>query len=419
MRYKELTKEDKETFLKIYNQDKTKKKIVKELISEFDISERSVYYFHEKITEEIYSNDDTVDINDLETNEIGDLVIKEKSLYTEEDIEHILKENKKMRKSLTIQRDNNNLYRKEVRVDARVENMYNVLDDIVRSYKPPVHNISVRKRAHNTDSNIKPFIMLSDVHYNEVTQGKYIENINEFNNEICLKGIEKVFYEASKIEGEVLRVYLLGDIISGIIHDLDFKGQVPVTQSIIELASYLSNIINEYSRQYKHIKINMLNGNHSRLSGKPTLSLKAFDFEHLLFELIKNSIKADNVTTYYSLSGHLVDNVGTEDKPVYNLCFHGDNKSFNPTTDGTVLKQLNIGDELFNVKIHHTMSGHTHKPVFAPNFRGGVCMVNGCVSGSSEYGVNANFLPLHPYQWIGAFSEDGKELSEMKCVKIR
>ena len=340
----------------------------------------------------------------------------------EKDVEILSEKNRKLYHSLTLIRDENTALRKESRQEVRQENLYDsliegVMNGISTINLPTNPFILVDRSILNTKE-AQPFVLLSDLHYNEVIEGKYIEDYNEFNNQICLDGIDKLLTKVQKYEGDTLRLYLAGDLVSGVIHFLDLKGQIPVTSSIIELAYFLADRINKLATQYRHIKVMMVNGNHSRLGLKPTLDLKAFDFEHLLYELMKVQITQKNVNLEYSYSTYLIDNIGTEDSPKYVGLFHGDNKSFNPTSEAGVLKQFGIFDELFGVRVHSLMSGHTHKALFATSPRGGSILVNGCASGSNQFGFNANFLPLQPYQWIGTWSKEGY-VEDMECVRLR
>lgn len=338
------------------------------------------------------------------------------------DVEKFAEKNRKLYKSLVLARDEANRLRREARQEARDENKWDIL---LESLKQDINSIEMPDtpfmlvdRSILNKKDVQPFVLLSDIHFCEVIDGKYIEDYNEFNNKICLEGIDKVLTSVQKYEGDTLRMYLAGDIISGKIHGGDLKGEIPVTSSVIKLAYFLSDRINKLSKQYKNIKVMMVNGNHSRLSDKPTLDLKAFDFEHLLYELMRVQVKADNVEMKYSYSTYLIDNIGTEDAPKYVGLVHGDNKGFNPTSEATVLKQFGIFDELFGVRVSSLLLGHTHKPIFMPSPRGGSILVNGCISGSNQFGFNANFLPIQPYQWIGTWSKEGY-IEDMECVRIR
>ena len=363
----------------------------------------SVKELHQKLALESGENLNLVD--DLES-ELEKYVGKTEQLY----------------KSLTLVRDENARLKKGLRKEARNED---VVEHLLEELKQGLHSIEIPTtpfmlvdRSILNNQEAQPFVLLSDLHHNEVIEGKYIEDYNEFNNQICLAGIDKVLTKVQRYGGDTLRVYLAGDLISGIIHFLDLKGQIPVTSSIIELAYFLADRLSKLAKQYKSIKVMMVNGNHSRLSLKPTLDLKAFDFEHLLYELMRVQVTEKNVNFEYSYSTYLIDNIGTEDSPKYVGLFHGDNKSFNPTSEAGVLKQFGIFDELFGVRVHSLMSGHTHKAVFSSSPRGGSILVNGCASGSNQFGFNANFLPLQPYQWIGTWSKEGY-VGEMECVRLR
>ena len=340
----------------------------------------------------------------------------------EQDVDRLSNKNRKLYGALTLARDENSVLRRESRKEVRNED---VVEHLLEELKQGLHSIEIPTtpfmlvdRSILNNQEAQPFVLLSDLHHNEVIEGKYVEDYNEFNNQICLAGIDKVLTKVQRYGGDTLRVYLAGDLVSGIIHFLDLKGQLPVTSSIIELAYFLADRLSKLAKQYKNIKVMMVNGNHSRLSLKPTLDLKAFDFEHLLYELMRVQVTEKNINFEYSYSTYLIDNIGTEDSPKYVGLFHGDNKSFNPTSEAGVLKQFGIFDELFGVRVHSLMSGHTHKPIFSSSPRGGSILVNGCASGSNQFGFNANFLPLQPYQWIGTWSKEGY-VEEMECVRLR
>jgi len=282
----------------------------------------------------------------------------------------------------------------------------------------PEKQLKLIGRSTLKKEGVQAFALLSDLHFNELVKGEYIENHNEFNNQICLDGIDKVLLEVQKYEADTLKIYLAGDLLAGKIHNLDYKGQVPLTQSVVELAKFLADRINTISTQYKKVEVIAVNGNHSRLYDKPVRDLKAFDFEHLLYELMKSYLVKDNIKTNYSKSGYAIDNIGTEDNPKYVGLHHLDMKRLNVTSEADVLRQFETFDELFKVRVMSIMGGHTHKPIFTSNNRGGSIFVNGCVSGSSEYGFNSDFLPLYPFQWVGVWNPKGYA-EEQKCIRIR
>lgn len=339
----------------------------------------------------------------------------------EKELEVVTNKNRKLNKSLTVTRDENNVLRRMSRVEDRVKSLEErILEEFstkiagIEFDLPPL-NLTVQ---NGVEKKRMAFALISDVHFNEIVNPTRIEGYNEFNNKICLEGLDKVFQEVHKFNASILKVYLAGDLVSGILHQLDTKGELPVTESVVELAKYLANRLNSISDLYDLIEVVMVNGNHSRLYPKPVSDLKAFDFEHLLYEIMKSLIIKDNIKTKYSKSGYAVDNVGTRDKPAYVGIHHLDNKKFNANSSVDVLRQFEIFDEMFGIRTISLLGGHQHKPVFTANNRGGSVLINGCVSGSNEYGFTNDFLPVKPYQWIGVWNEKGY-IEEQKCVRIR
>lgn len=339
----------------------------------------------------------------------------------EKELELVITKNRKLNKSLTVIRDENNALRRMCRVEDRAKNLEeSILEEFSAkiagmNFDLPPLNLTVQ---NGVEKKRMAFALISDVHFNEIVNPTRIEGYNEFNNKICIEGLDKVFKEVHKFNASILKVYLAGDLVSGILHQLDTKGELPVTESVVQLAKYLANRLNSISDLYNSIEVVMVNGNHSRLYPKPVSDFKAFDLEHLLYEIMKSLIIKDNIKTHYSKSGYAIDNVGTIEKPAYVGIHHSDNKKLNPLSSADVLKQFEIFDEMFGVRTISLMAGHTHKPIFSVNNRGGSILINGCVSGSNEYGFTNDFLPLKPYQWVGVWNEKGY-IEEQKCVRIR
>lgn len=339
----------------------------------------------------------------------------------EKELEIAIDKNRKLNKSLTVTRDENNALRA---ISRKVDRQENFEEKILEEFSakiagikfdlPPL-NLTVQ---NGVEKKRMAFALISDVHFNEIVNPTRIEGYNEFNNKICLEGLDKVFQEVHKFNASILKVYLAGDLVSGILHGLDAKGELPVTESVVQLAKYLANRLNSISDLYDSIEVVMVNGNHSRLYPKPVSDFKAFDLEHLLYEILKSLIIKDNIKTHYSKSGYAIDNVGTLEKPAYIGIHHLDNKNFNANSSVDVLRQFEIFDEMFGVRTISLLGGHQHKPIFTANNRGGSVLVNGCVSGSNEYGFTNDFLPLKPYQWVGVWNEKGY-IEEQKCVRIR
>ena len=340
----------------------------------------------------------------------------------EKEVKSLVKKNRQLTKSVNNIREENSHLRKMIKEEDKQSNvydsLYNDIQNTLLTTNFPEKQLKLIGRSTLKKEGVQAFALLSDLHFNELVKGEYIENHNEFDNQICLDGIDKVLLEVQKYEADTLKIYLAGDLLAGKIHNLDYKGQVPLTQSVVELAKFLADRINTISTQYKKVEVIAVNGNHSRLYDKPVRDLKAFDFEHLLYELMKSYLVKDNIKTNYSKSGYAIDNIGTEDNPKYVGLHHLDMKRLNVTSEADVLRQFETFDELFKVRVMSIMGGHTHKPIFTSNNRGGSIFVNGCVSGSSEYGFNSDFLPLYPFQWVGVWNPNGYS-DEQKCIRIR
>lgn len=327
-------------------------------------------------------------------------------------IETLASKNAKLYKSLTHARDENNALRKNDREEARVETWeQEFISEIVRECADiEVAPICVPD-GNLIPTKTRPFILLSDMHWSEYIEGEYIENINEFNMDICREGMDKHFAPALSMTGEECFVFNAGDLISGAIHGLDLTGEVPVTQSVVLLAVELTSRYKALAQNYDKVYIKMIVGNHSRLTYKPSTRHKAFDYEHLLFELVQQMCSdTKNIEMEFSKSTLMVVNLAKKSfEPKYVGLTHGD--SYKVMGDSALLKTITMFEQTFGVKATHVMSGHTHKMSINNTPNGGFNIVNGCYSGSSMYGISTGFNPLSTYQITGLLDDEGNIVS--------
>ena len=168
----------------------------------------------------------------------------------EKELEGVIDKNRKLNKAITNVRDENNVLRQMTRKVDRQETLEErILEEFSAKISemkfdlPPLNLIVPR----GVEKKRMAFALISDVHFNEIVNPTRIEGYNEFNNKICIEGLDKVFQEVHKFNASILKVYLAGDLVSGILHGLDAKGELPVTESVVQLAKYLANRLNSIS----------------------------------------------------------------------------------------------------------------------------------------------------------------------------
>ena len=140
---------------------------------------------------------------------------------------------------------------------------------------------------------------ISDMHYGEVVQPSASFGFNRYNPEIAKNRLVKLFeenYRYASIYGcDDLHILLLGDLISGEIHDeLRETNAFTAPKCVSMLNSLLIGVILEYAKLFKRVKISCVVGNHSRTGKKLQNKNYSLDnFEHIIFSTIKDRCEAE------------------------------------------------------------------------------------------------------------------------------
>ena len=315
----------------------------------------------------------------------------------------------KLYKSLTHARDEANHNRKALREQARSENLEESITEVLSgeltdvraelsewalNYKRPMKKIA---KTMTTD-----FALFSDVHFSEVVEPSSIENLNEFNEKIAEQRIDHFFDEVIlKNSGNRLILFALGDLLQGIIHNSDFLNENVAPKAMVRLAKIISRNLVKLTEFYSKIDVRACGGNHGRLhNDKKQINLKhsQIHFEYLLFEFVEELVRDfEEISIHYSKSG-----MGIVEFPDGATAYtHGDtyrigNKDTIPSFE-----------EMFGTRILNVFGGHTHKPDFSLNIRGGYNLSNGAMNGMTNYSTSMGFSPIKPAQIFGRYDTRG------------
>lgn len=323
--------------------------------------------------------------------------------------------------SRTIQqlRDANLLLKRTIRTQSRDEYFDNLLLDELKSqfdsFEPSTVDFSKFKNSSNEGTTV---LVLSDTHYNEVINDYSSNGKNLYNNEICRERIRKTIYDmiSSPNATDTVHVYLLGDLINGVIHLGEVTGEDPTMKSIVEFAEFLGGTLRGLSRAYNNIKVKMVNGNHSRISDIGKVNQKGYDFEYILFNMLK--LQLPDIQMEYSTNGYLVDNIHGH---MVGL-LHGDlTRGYDGSSGASAYRIQNIIEGLYGIRIKSLVSGHTHKSCSISNSFGGWNIVNGSTSGGgSDYGQASGFDNIYPSQCFFRISKDGvmREITHVNLVGV-
>ena len=301
------------------------------------------------------------------------------------------KENGKMIKGSIIEEEMINMYKESLQKDF-----------VFRLNNKPV---IIKEDKHRT-----AILQLSDVHVGELVFPQYVNNVNEYNEEICIRRMDTVFNiclaYCRKFSITKLHLLLNGDLLSGGIHtELTRNMWINEVEQIFFMQNYLIKKLEYISEFFQRIDVDVIVGNHARvLPGKPYHKEKVqMNFEYILgknlqmyFDLLSekkhnNKIFIDvpessfkiaeiNGTRFLETHGDILMGAGSggfAGIPFYSIA-QSSAKLYG------VLHQINVKEEN---QFDHILAGHLHTSTKIPLFNGGFCFVNGCVIGTNEFSL--------------------------------
>lgn len=207
---------------------------------------------------------------------------------------------------------------------------------------------------------------ISDLHFGEVVQPQSNFGFNKFNPEIAFKRLTKLFeenYKFATIYGcDHLHILMLGDLISGEIHDeLRATNAYTAPKCVSVLNSFLTGIILKYAKLYKTVKISCVVGNHSRTGKKLQSKNRSLDnFEHIIYSTLKDRCEAEakNITVEFDDEATvLVTEIGHQRW----MLEHGDRYNGSTAAAGainTVLRKIRT--DLIHNHADVAIMGHWH-----------------------------------------------------------
>ena len=410
MRFKNMTENDKARFLELYNVQGAKKDIVDSIVKEFKIHERTVYHFHTKILKE-NNNLQNLKFEKIDTN----------VEYSQDEVQQIVSENNRLRKSLTLQSDKNTAFRREQRLSARKDNIYDTLLESFynkvkhhkfKSYEP----IVVKHKKVTQKEGL--CVILSDEHFGELVDSEVTPG-NNFNYEIVEKRIMHVIDSLIRYEyqSKELNVFQLLDVLKGIIHGGTFNTEGGLTTSMLKVVEVYVKVYSTLSENYDKINVTVTNSNHDRVVENPSTKDKWDNFGIMLMKMVDMVLKAKGITNVkFSFTKHDYQLVNINGAPI--LAFHGDSmRGYKPYIDSQVSKLQDICIGIFGTIYKHSFSGHIHKHYSCDNCYGGKSITNSSMVGNSEYGVSSGFTSIRPSQTI-IFIEENGDIEKVTTVDL-
>lgn len=292
-------------------------------------------------------------------------------------------------------------YHKQLTSDARADNLTEKL--IEAANKVPLKNYSSVLTFKNAESKKEEALLcISDWHLGMVTNNIW----NEYNTEICIDRVSKLFEKVVGILNErpvdVLNIAILGDMINGAIHTTSrVASEENACEQLMDVSELLAHFINGVSVCVNKVNVYSTYGNHARTIQNKEDSVHSDNMERIipwwLKQRLSNNSKVSIIDSeYYEfIYMNICD---------YNIvCTHGDLdkfKDFGMTVNALFNKK-------YGKSIDYTFSADKHHAESFEQF-GIESTLVGSLCGTDEYANNKR-LYSNPMQTMCIFTpDDGK-----------
>lgn len=263
---------------------------------------------------------------------------------------------------------------------------------------------------------------LSDIHWGAKIKAEEVNGMNAYDEARALARLRYTFESTVKVarnyfSGVVydgLHLFLPGDMHSGEIHDeLRQTNALAITDSIMSLADPLAAGIDMLAKEFGHVKVSCVVGNHGRRTRKPLSKGRVQDnYDYLTYRILaRDFAKRPDISIDIAKSTDAIAEV----YDTRYLLTHGDqfrggggiSAELAPLLLGVHRKLRR--DAAVGRPFDVMVMGHFHRTLFLPTNSLIVC---GSLMGYDEYAFQSNFRPERPQSllWITT-PENGITLS--------
>jgi hypothetical protein len=320
---------------------------------------------------------------------------KTKEMIAQEEYEKLLAKELEIKKEKVKLQDMRTLVNKQVRELSRKENLGEVLEKKLTELEmqPKIINDEYKNRV---TSNRDMVCLISDIHYGIKTTNA----LSPYDSDICKLKMNYLIDKTIKfsLENDVDKLYVmvLGDEISGLIHNTTrLEQREDVISQVIEVSELLYESIVKLANNLPYVIVGLAQGNHSRVMADKKDSLEHENFTRLIKEFLR--LRLANISNVLLLENVFDEAIIELNIRGYNVIgLHGQNDK---------LTNLDRLIEMFDKKIDYVCLGHYHQSKEFETNKTEI-IVNGCFSGD-DYSKRLR-LYNKPIQKLLLFDDTGK-----------
>lgn len=308
------------------------------------------------------------------------------------------------------------------------ENMLNTLKENIKNI--PQNNIHINMPVSSVTKNktgLNNILLFSDLHYGETVNPLNINNINEYNLTIAKERVIKLFTENlknCKYHGASnFYLMMMGDMLSGVIHDeLLETNQDVIANLILDLYHFLTELIEDYAKNFDKVEIHCVSGNHGRITQDYKFKNKAQNnFEYIMYKFIEDYFKNKKMNVMVSVSESDSKLVTIQQLKI--LVEHGDShkggNGFNLMPYNTLARDVQKDVSIFQrmgIDYDIQVLGHFHVAGQAYTAGDKLIIFNPSIVGANEYSLGKlhSAFPASQYSLI----TDEKELKYTRLIRL-
>lgn len=226
------------------------------------------------------------------------------SKFTEDEyVEQLDDKKRELEKAKVAYRDERNDWNKQNRIEARIEETLNNLERELQNIGKT--NFQIENTVTHTDGDNSLIVMLSDLHTGQTFDSPFGKYNTDILKDRLRQLLDKTITIGRRHNSVMVNVVLLGDQISGNIHNTI---QISNRENVIDQIKIASEVISwfcvELSKVFGFVNVYECAGNHSRLIANKDLAVHDERLDNLITWIIKqmtshiDTIKVhdDNIT---------------------------------------------------------------------------------------------------------------------------
>lgn len=286
-------------------------------------------------------------------------------------------------------------YNKELRAEARYENLVEILQDKLSDMDVSDFVVKDTYHARNDNSTKHAVLMLSDWHYGAICDSQW----NYYDTSVAKSRVQEIINKTKHYIVALgitdLVVEINGDMIEGIINiGAKVASEESAVEQIINVSKLLSQSINSLVPYVRSIKVVTTLGNHGRLTpNKKEQFDERENFEMLIVEFLRLTL--DKSVRIIPSNGLDFIKYTIGDKVI--CLSHGHHDKINSAIENMARVYKMVPDEIHLGHYHH-MSDVNQSDIHI--------VVNGSLKGIDDFGLKATRNTTKPSQNLIVYGED-------------